>query len=428
MPILQEVIDLEATFNSLQDTPIILNDLAAATEADRILTRELLSNRFSSDMFSLVPRCMCGACRGEHYLSINHKCSVCGHYVKSTVMDDIESQVWIRQPVGVAKLMTPICLRILLDRFKKASFNAIQYLIDPSYSIAGKKLTAPMIAMQKLFPVRNYNYFVENFDQIMEILFSMPEFAKTPKSAPDMHKEFIYANRHLIFTSYIPVPNRSVLYIEDEAVGKYVYEDTLQAIDLLETMASIDKDYYCQKPDVKANRTAKCLIRLCDFYKSYLSDTIGGKPGLMRRQQLTSRATYAARAVITSITRPCETDEIILPWTIMIAMFQHHIMNYLERMGIPYNMALGKIRSAVYKYDSDIDAILNRILESSKSKYGGIVSAISRPPMLLQSSIIRVRITEYKKDPSDLVMAISPLLCASMNAEYLMHDSTYQVV
>lgn len=415
MPVIQEVADLERVHDTLSNPPIYLNDLPSATEADRIHIRDLIASRFSGDMFSLLPSCMCGACKGEHYHQQNHVCPHCQHPVVSQITQSIESQVWIRQPDGCEPLLNPQVMAVLMERFKKAGVNVIQYIIDPTYSLGNRKVTPLIRRVQELFPRRGYNYFVQNYDEILQTLLSMGELRKTRASAPDPHREFLYANRHLTFTRYLPVPNRSLLYFEEAAVGKYVYDSILDAIDVLSTLASIDRDYYDQRPEQKANRTGKCLLRLAEFYRKYRSDYIGRKQGMIRKQLLASRATWTGRMVVTALCGPHKSDQIVIPWIVAIGVWQHHIAaELMSRM--PLNMVHGKIRRAMRIYDPEIAMIMQSFIDEAKHSYDGVPVIVSRPPKLLQSSAVRCYIIGFTHDPTELTMQVSARLCPSLNA------------
>lgn len=429
MPTIIEPHDFEAAHAQMQDPPIYLNDLKSTTEKDRLAIRDMISSRFTSDVFSLVPSCLCGETKGEPAREMGVKCPSCGQPVRSQVTDAIESHIWIRQPGGCQPLISPLILSMLVTRFQTGGVDVIRYIIDPTYSLKHRKITPLILELPKMFPVRGYNYFVENFDSIIEMLFSNKLFRKPgPKNgkATEPLRVFLFLYRDRVFTRYLPTPNRAVLYIEEEAVAKYMYESTKEAIDILSTIASIDCDFHDQRPEAKANRMGRALLKYAAFYRLYNSGHIGGKRGMLRAQLLVSRAVFASRMVITALSGIHQSDHVHLPWVSMVAMFQHHISAYLTKHGIPGQSTGGLPSSAVQAkifkasrvYDPDIDAILRMFLESSIDKYGGIPAILSRPPKLLQSSAVRVFVVDYGRDPMDFTAQISARICASLNAKH----------
>lgn len=256
MPIIQEIVDFNQMFHRLSEPPIVINDLTNNSEEDKEMIRELVTSRYSSDMIALLPTCRCGVTKGEFTKKI--VCNFCGTLVKSSIEDQIEPTVWFRRPNGVERLISPIFLIMLKQRFKKSGYSIIQWLIDRNYRPSVKQ---PHV-INKLVETgiqRGYNYFVQNFDAIMALLFSMRDFKKRGK---DYLRALILKKRHHVFSDYIPIPNKSILIVEKTKVGVYVDPIIVDAVNVIEMLVSIDKNFYDQNPKTKENRTARALVGL----------------------------------------------------------------------------------------------------------------------------------------------------------------------
>jgi len=361
MPIFQKLLDFNQMFSHLTEPPIIINDLINSSEEEKELIREILTTRYSGDMISLLPSCRCGITKGE--FSTGVKCQYCSTVVKSSIENEVEPSVWFRCPVGVTKLISPIIWIMLKNRFKRSSFSIIQWLTDTTYRPVVKQ--PPVISkIVEAGIQRGYNNFVENFDIIINYLFSLKEF-QLKKDQIDYLKILIEQNRHQIFSNYIPLPNKSLLIIEKTNVGIYVDPIIVDAIDAIEMLVSIDTTFHDQNPRVKENRTAKAISKLSDFYERFYKTNLAPKAGQFRKHVFGSRTNFSFRAVISSLTDTHSYDEIHVPWGIGVTAFRHHLVNKLLKMGMDLNSALGMLLGHVEKYHPMLDMIMQQLLSES---------------------------------------------------------------
>ena len=410
MPIFQKIADLNRAFQQLTEPPIIINDLVNNSVEDKEYIRELVTTRYSSDMITLLPSCRCGVTKGE--FSVGVKCTYCNTVVKSSVENDIEPTVWFRKPDGVQQLINPIIWIMLKARFKTSGFNVIQWLTDTTYRPSVKQ---PRV-VNKIVEAgiqRGYNYFVQNFDSIMQFLFSLKDF---PKKNDRTLQDLIRDNRHVVFSDYIPIPNKSLLIIEKTNVGVYVDPIIVKAVDAMEMLVSIDKNFHDQNPRVKENRTTKALSKLADFYELFFRLNLSPKPGQFRRHVFGTRTNFAFRAVISSLTDTHSYDEIHVPWGIGLTAFRPHLVSKLMKMGMDINSAIGLLLGHVEKYHPLLDKLLNELIQEAPDK--SIYVLLQRNPSLLQGSAQRVRITKFKTDPSDHTISLSILIVKAYNADF----------
>lgn len=390
MPLYLELLSLDHMFHNSKTEPIILNDLPSKTAVDRDYFNNLVKETFTSDVVSVLPKCQCGDLKGEHLLG--EVCDVCNTPVKQSIEDDISPLLWFRRPhpeggQPVEKLINPMVWIMLDDRFTKSKFRIMNWLTDRNYAPAIKR---PPIIDQMIADgiPRGYNNFVQNFDTILDYLFNVTDF-KMKKSkigflldmleikhpSQDPLQEVLTNYRHCIFSDYIPVLNRSLLVMEQNATGNYIDSSIVDIKDALNTMLSIDRDHFNQNPMAVENRTAKILSMLTDYYRNLFNKNLKPKEGLIRQHAHGARSNHAFRAVITSHEKVHDHDEIWIPWCVGVTVFQLHILNKLMRRdhphgGYTHNEALGLLYSHVHKYHAGLDAILKELIASSPDPRG----------------------------------------------------------
>jgi len=415
MPVYQELISFDDMIHKLQQEPIIINDLPNTSETDKDFIKNLISKRYTSDMITLLPSCRCGETKGEFLAKTKDspgvKCPKCGTYVTSSVTDDIEPIIWFRKPQGVHKLISPIILIILNQFFKKSGFSIIQWIIDTAYR---PQVRQPVV-IDKILSLgiqRGYNNFVDNFDDIINTLCMLKDFNK--KKEIDYLKDLIKRDRHKIFSDYIPLPNKSILVIEKTNLGVYVDPIIVDAVDAIQTLVSIDRDFHLQFSRSKENRTARALCRLAGFYEKYFRSSVSVKTGQMRRHIFGTRTNFSYRAVISSVTDQHNYKELYVPWCVGLTTFRFHLMNKLFKLGMKRNDALGLILSHIDKYHPMLDKLLDELVEESGDE---IWTILQRNPSLLQGSALCLKV-KFKKDPNDKTIGISILNVKHPNADF----------
>lgn len=368
--IYQQLVNFNHAFNALKSPPIIINDLVNNSEEDREIIRELITSRYTGDMVSLLPSCRCGESKGE--FSIGIQCAACGTTVKSTLEDEIEPAIWFRRPSGVNRLINPHVWTMLKNRFKKSGFSVIQWICDTTYR---PNVKVPAV-IQKLIDAgipRGYNAFVDNFDQTMQYLFDMKDF-QLKKGQIDYLRDLLATQRAILFSDYIPLPNKSLLIIEHTNLGVYVDPIIVGAVDAIEMLVSIDTSFHDQTSRVKENRTIKAVSKLAEFYEHYFKSNLAPKLGQLRRHIYGTRTNFSFRAVISSMTDTHDYDEIHVPWGIGLTAFRPHLLNKLARLGYDNNSAVGMLLSHVEQYHPLLDRLLQELITETRG--GGGISCI----------------------------------------------------
>lgn len=412
MPIIQQLISHDELISQLTYPPIIVNDICNETVEERDKIRDLISTRYSTDTINTLPSCMCGELKGV--FSVGLVCNKCKTMTKSQMGNSTEYILWFRRPEGVEKLINPHFLIMLMNRFKKSGYNIIKWLMDPSYR-PQVKTPDVITSLVSLGMTRGYNNFVENFDHYLEILFNHKDF-KAKSNSVDYLYELYKRDRNKLFADYIPLPNKSLLIIEETNVAVYVDPIVTKAIDAIQMLVSIDKSFYDQRPKTKENRTAKALLALADFFQSYYKTGLDKKTGQLRKHIFSTRCNFTARAVVTSITEPHKYDEFWAPWNVGPTTFRFHLMNKLYKRGWNHNDALELLSTHINKYHPLIDELLQEIINESPEK--GIVSLLQRNPSLLKGSVQRAKITKFKPNPDDKTFSISILNVKHYNGDF----------
>lgn len=413
MSVYLELIDFNQTFNRLKEIPLIINELFTISETEKEAISQLIYTSYTSDMLSVLPSCNCGATKGTYNLGVI--CDECNTPVKSSVDSDIEPLLWFRKPDGVTGLLNPHILNMLSKRFTKSGFDFINWIMDPTYK---PKVKQPP-QLQELISLgiqRGYNYFCDNFDQIMDTLFTMRAFKKTRNTEVDYLYLLLKSNRSIIFSDYLPLPNKALLIIEKINQRTYIDPSILGVIDAIEILTGIDHEGKAYSLRVKESRTVKALYRLMNFYSNYIKNQLAKKEGIFRKHIFATRSHFSFRAVIISITKPHLYNEIHIPWHIALTVLKVHILNKLLRMGFEYNKAVGYIYSKIKTYDALLDSILQELIAESPNGEG-IPTTMLRNPSLLQGSIQLMKITKVKTDVNDPTISISILIVKAYNAD-----------
>lgn len=392
MPIYLDLLSMDEAFKSVP-SPIIINDLPSRTEEDRDYFNALVNQTFTSDIISMIPQCAQGHMKGEHL--VGQICEICNTPVKQSIEDDVTPSVWFRKPQGVEKLINPIVWIMLSKRFVRSKFKIMNWLIDRHYR-PSIKVPDIVYKMEAAGIPRGYNNFVNHFDEILEWLFNCGEFKvksnsvsmvldmlKITHPSKDPLQQLLQRDRDKIFSDYLPIPNRSLLVIERNVMGTFADATIFGIKNVLNTMLSIDRDFYDKTPSVIENRTAKIITMLGDYYYTYFHKNLSPKEGLLRKNDYGARLNHAFRCVITSHEALHHHEELWIPWSVALVVFRLHIKNRLMNRhhplgGLTNNEADALIYGHIGKYHERLDLILKDLILKAQKKYRGIPCLLHR--------------------------------------------------
>lgn len=464
MSVYQRLVNLDQVFNQLATPPIIINDLATNTEEEKEELNKKIYTLYDSGVMEPVAHCECGKLSGEFNLGVI--CKSCNTAVSSALYQDLEPILWVRAPEGVTSLFNPHVWHILNKAFSISNFSIIRWICETTYN--QPREFKEIKTLQSLGIQRGYNYFVQNFENIIQKLAGLKAFTKPGKREyVNQVLDVLEQYRDCIFCKYIPLPNRVLLVIEDTNVGRYVDSVYFGLIDAIQMIASVDtvrakpkkdkppakisvteifkdnpeesvefinltQDQVIASPDFldepsnvrkKENKTVRMLHAISLFNNNYYRVNLGSKTGLIRKHVLSSRANFSCRAVITSITTPHEYDELYVPWTSAIGALRYHILNKLIRRGFLANQAVSFLNSYSRVYHPLLDKIFEELINESIFEdpetgeiLRGIPVTMCRNPSLGRGSILRLRVTHVRKDPNIWTFGLSILAVVSLNA------------
>lgn len=417
------LVNYDDAYGSLSQQATVINDLPAFTTQNMDLIHKTIYTRHSPDLLSNVPQCECGAWTMEYKLGTI--CPHCGTPVTHTLTESLETITWIRAPRGVHGLMNPVVWTMLCDRFSIGSFNLIQYMTDAYYK-PPETQTAKIDPILDALPYkRSLNVFIENFDEIMETLFSLKAF-RLPKSksrtAPDFLRRLLEDNKGAIFSKHLPIPHRSLLVVEEgTAGGVYLDEYTPKAINAVLTLAGIDTP--SAKGDILTNlrlresRAVRAVARLSEYYYYVCSKRLAKKEGIFRKHGYATRSHWSFRAVVSSITEPHHYRQIYIPWGVGMAVFGLHIYNKMFDLGFTPNEIQDFLNRYANQYHPLAELLMNELIAESPNELG-IPATLNRPPSLKRGSIQGVFISRVKRPEEGLTVSMSILIVRPLNCDF----------
>lgn len=417
MPVINRFVDHDELYErTLRSgiTPIIINDLPNTTEADKEHIRNLTLTQLTSDTINTIPSCKCGATRGKYAIGKVCPMPTCGDVVKTNIEESSRSLLWVRAPEGVDALVSPLVWKMLSLYFTKNNHNAINWLTDSHYTSASRT-PVEIDKLQRKGHERDLNYFIRNFDIIIEDLIDI--FPEKPNRRYAKLRQFLDEHRDMIFSQFQPLPSRNLFITDKTNLGIYMEDAIKDALDTIYHFVSIDLEFYDRSPKVITNRTARFLARQAEFYPDYITTNFQPKPGHYRRYMLGARNIFSARGVITSVTGDHKFDEVGVPWRIAVPMYSHDIMGKLMRYGYNFNEALGYLMRKVVVYDKLIHRFLSEVFDESPGGRGPSM-ILHRNPTLQQGSMQRF-FAYLKTDPTDPSIGMSILTVVPPNADRL---------
>lgn len=410
-----QLVDLNKVFNDLTEPPIIVNDfdLNSIKEKDRL--NDMLYTRYEGDTLDTLPSCDCGRIKGQYNIGV--KCSKCLTTVEVVTERSLHSVLWITAPEGVISLINPEVYIILSNKLEYSGGNLLEWICNTSYKLK----VDPKKYCEKYINAgfkRGLNYFITNFDNIIDFLFKIKAINKTSsKGEKDNLKQFLVENRELLFPKYLPVPSKLGFITENTPMGVFADTNMASAIDAIRTITSIKTGVVNTSQIVRENRAAKAIRLLADYYYSFFKESLSGKGGWFRKHIFGSRVHFSFRAVISSISNNHSYDELHLPWSLSVALFKSHLTNKLMRQ---FNMTPNECIQFLYSYTNVyhpiLDALFKELINEAPDK--SIPVILQRNPTLVRLSAQHLNVTKVKIDPSDNTISMSVLVLKGPNADF----------
>lgn len=410
-----EFIDYRRHMERMDHPPIILNERPpVVTKEDREQLVKLVRTDVEGDTLNIIPRCGCGFYTGMEYK--NQRCPECTDLVTAITEQPIESRVWLRSPKGVAPLINPTFWLLVSRALTTSKFSPLDWLADRTYT--GKSVGAAKfeIEQNRLLQAgfkRGYNNFHANFYPYMDKLLNM---GYTNRVIADKIRKLLELYGDKFFTDYLPLPNKLVFITEKTSVHVYADSNIKHALEAAVIISSIDENDPTTTLKVKETRAIKVVNCLAGYSSLQFSKTLGGKPGLFRKEILGSRMKWAGRSVISSISGPHHYEEIHLPWGYSIGLLKTHITNKLRKRG----WSSSEIETYLVGHNSTYSKLLDDIFKELIAETGlmGIPAILQRNPSLARGSSQCFFITKVKTDVTDVTIGMSVLDLVAPNADY----------
>lgn len=417
MSIYLKLIDHDEQYRNLKRDVLMVNDLSDISEHELKTLRQKISVTYDSELMNSVSACECGHLMGEW--KVGKLCPQCHTKVAPPIEQDFESILWLRTPNGIRSLMSPHVMTMLSKRFTKSGWNLIHWLTDSRYDTGNR----PIAETQQLLDLgirREWNWFHDNFDQLMDTLFELPGLKRKP-SHPNYReseelRSVLRQYRHCVFPQHLPLPNRSLLIIENTSVGTYSNNENIGAIDAIQSMSGIDSELCTLSQRDRENRTARGLAGLSKYYEDFYKFTVEDKPGIARKHLFGVRCHFSFRNVITSLRGAHDHDEIHIPWGVATTTLEYHVYNKLFQQKWSINEMLGLMNKYAHEYSPFIDGIFDELIK--ESPYKGLPTTMVRNPSLQRGSLQLLFGTHIKKDPNDPTVSISDLISAPLGSDF----------
>ncbi len=417
MPLYYSTINHDELFQKAKN-PIVINDFDVSESKDDI--KSIISTIYTSDVISSVPACSCGEVKGEFNLGI--MCHKCNTIVENKLDTEIIPAAWFRTPIGVDSFINPHIFIIinngllngllekLIDGVKSTDIN------DPNYVIIEK--------YKKVF-YNDWNTFTNKFFEIMQWLSENKGIKKNTrdgvKTADNLLK-FLHDNKDNIFQKHVPIPAKLFTIVEVGSDNKYMDGSSILVHDIVysyigESMQHLipDSPNYHKLLMNKQKLAYRLMLKLSNYYNELYKDLLSSKTGIFRKHIDSMRSHFTFRAVVTSLFNG-DYDEIHVPWSIGLVVFRPHIINKLNKLGIPLPLCAEIVNNSITSYNKTIDTILQELINESPGK--GIPCIIQRNPSLLSGSAQFVYITKFKTDLRDTTVSFSILIVNAPNADF----------
>ena len=389
-----EVIDLDKKLAQLSLEPVIANDLDQTTKEGQIRLNQLLYTKYEGDSLNDIPRCGCGKLEGGQKLGM--VCTNCMSEVDFDINRSFESVLWIRAPDGVKAFINP-AVWITMSRVMTISkCNALEWLVNPYYKMEpGKQWSDAVKKMIDLGIKRGLNNFHDNFDFIMDTYFNL--FPNRRRSIYEVELEaYLKQNRDSIFSKHLPMLSKVGFVVEENDSGVFGDDVMPLAIDALRIITSIDRSFNTKSLTVREHRAVQCIMRMSEFYTKFVKEHLSRKPGAWRKHVLGGRVHWSGRAVISSLSKVHNYEELHVPWSFACQIFSMHLTNKLLKKGWTPLQIKRHITQHTLVYCPLLDKLFKEII--ADSPYIGYPCTFGRNPTLARAAIQRLYITKVKTD------------------------------
>lgn len=413
--------DFDEVFATLDIKPVLANDLDLTTQKGQALFNELVYSRYEGDVFTNVPRCPCSHTVGGE--DEGETCPKCGYLCEAPTEQTIEPLVWIRAPIGVGKFMNIQIYQMLRAKLTTQGFSVLDWLIDPKYRPPKLNCVQETILLRTDIK-RGMRYFHENFDDIMETLFTASTVVHRAERRETIRlvkpvtvrliTAFLEQNRKKVFSSVLPFPSKIGFIIEKVGSMTYIDPEMRPALNAMLSIAKADAE--CRQMVDAESRTARAVRDLAIYYTHVERNKIYSKPGAIRKLVFGMTPHFTFRTVITSEHLPHDHEVIRIPWGTAVMTFKLHIANKVLKDGYTPNEWLTLIYDNVQRKHIKLDKIFDELIAESPGGRGPACT-FTRFPSLKHNSTTRYYI-HIKRDPRHMSTSLSIICTKASNADF----------
>ena len=414
MGVAVRLVNFNEQFNTTTVEPVIVNNFDLSSQEQIDYLSSLIYTHYEGDSLQILPSCQSGCTVGEHNVGI--RCERCGTIVMSVTERPLESILWIKPPKGVDTLINPQAWYMLNKQTTHNGVRLLEWLCNPTMQMPPNPPKAAR-KLQSLAIERGLNFFFHNFDEIMAVMFEHGLVTGTREQKDDL-MVFIRDNREAIFAEALPIPSKMGFITEKTVNRTYADPTMMPAIDAVHTISGTENSPTPLSPKQVQARAVKAIDLLSTFHQNFIGESLGKKHGWFRKHVYGSRLHFTFRAVISSLSDNHHYDEIHLPWSVAVMVYQVHLTSLLMKMGGQWNprTIMAFLREHTLQYHPLLDELFKQMINDSP--YGGLPILLNRNPTLMRGSIQALRVTQVKTDPNINSISMSVLCLVAPNADF----------
>ncbi len=408
------LVNFNEEFRTATVTPVLVNNFDLSSIEQIEYLNSLIYTHYEGDSLSILPTCECQRTYGAANEGV--RCEYCNTVVVSVTERPLESILWIAPPRGVKTLINPQAWYILNKQTTHNGVRLLEWLCSPTMQLPPNPPKAAR-KLQALAIERGINFFYDHFDEIMALFFEHGLVTGT-REQRDSLMLFIRDNREAIFAEALPIPSKLGFITEKTVNRTYADPTMIPAIDAVRTISAAENSPVPLTDKKRQALAVKAIDLLTTYHQTFIGDALGKKHGWFRKHVYGSRQHFTARAVINSLSDNHHYEEVHLPWSVAVMLYQIHLTSMLMKLGPEWNprTCLTFLREHTLKYHPLLDDLFKQLINNSP--YPGLPILLNRNPTLMRGSIQKFYVTKVKPETNVHSISMSVLTLVAPNADF----------
>jgi hypothetical protein len=405
-----EIVNYDEMFNreAAADQPVLITEFDVMRTEDKERLNRILMTRYSDDTLDVVPRCDCGKLQGEYNVGV--KCALCLTKCDHVTERPLKPSMWLEVPKNVRAFINPHMWTVIRDALGTGTSNVLDYLTNPYYKPAN--ITPAIKKVIDMGIPRGLNYFVDNFDDIIKMVFERRGIVSNNKKLATW--AFIQRYRACLFCRYLPVPSKLTFITELNAGVTYTDKTITMALDAVRTINSISNAVMPLNEKQGESRTVIAISLLAGYYYTFMGDATGAKESIIRQHIVGCRPHFTGRAVISSRADAHRHDELLLPWGVGVLLFKVHLTNMLMRRGMTPN----EIHRLLFEHVNRFHPLLAELFDELINTGDGMYVTFTRNPSLVRLATQYFRVGGIRHDVNINTIGFSVLTLVGPNRQH----------